>query len=71
MATPDTLRYASIPLVHGSGAIPAVGFGTLIRDPVAAKQGTKAALGSGLNQVHQMMTAASMTAAAKLAASLS
>jgi hypothetical protein len=29
------------------------------------------ALGSGLNQVHQMMRAASMTAAAKLAASLS
>ena len=28
-------------------------------------------LGSGLNQVHQMMMAASMTAAAKLAASLS
>ena len=47
MATPDTLRYASIPLVHGSGAIPAVGFGTLIRDPVAAEQATKAALEVG------------------------
>jgi hypothetical protein len=30
MATPDTLRYTKIPLTHGSGAIPAVGFGTLI-----------------------------------------
>ena len=47
MATPDTLRYARIPLVHGSGAIPAVGFGTLIHDPVAAKQATKAALEVG------------------------
>ena len=33
MATPDTLRYTRIPLTHGSGAIPAVGFGTLIPDP--------------------------------------
>jgi hypothetical protein len=32
MAAPDTLRYAKIPLTHGSGAIPALGFGTLIPD---------------------------------------
>ena len=25
MAAPDTLRYAKIPLTHGSGAIPALG----------------------------------------------
>jgi hypothetical protein len=37
MAAPDTLRYAKIPLTHGSGAIPALGFGTLIPDPVRSK----------------------------------
>ena len=47
MATPDTLRYASIPLVHGPGAIPAVGFGTLIHDPLAAKRASKTALEVG------------------------
>jgi hypothetical protein len=35
METPDTLRYTKIPLNNGSGAMPAVGFGALIRDPVA------------------------------------
>ena len=38
MAAPDTLRYAKIPLTHGSGAIPALGFGTLIADPLATEQ---------------------------------
>lgn len=47
MAAPDTLRYAKIPLTHGSGAIPALGFGTLIPDPLATKQATKAALEAG------------------------
>lgn len=47
MATPDTLRYTRIPLTHGSGAIPAVGFGTLIPDPLATEQATKAALEVG------------------------
>lgn len=47
MATPDTLRDAKIPLAHGSGAMPAVGFGTLIPDPVATRQATKAALEAG------------------------
>jgi alcohol dehydrogenase (NADP+) len=47
MAASDTLRYAKIPLAHGSGAIPALGFGTLIPDPVATKQATKAALEVG------------------------
>jgi hypothetical protein len=37
----------------------------------ASNKSAKVVLGSGLNQVHQMRTAASMTAAAKLAASLS
>jgi len=47
MAAPDTLRYAKIPLSHGSGAIPALGFGTLIPDPLETKQATKAALEAG------------------------
>jgi diketogulonate reductase-like aldo/keto reductase len=47
MATSDTLRYTRIPLTHGTGAIPAVGFGTLIPDPVATKQATKTALEVG------------------------
>ncbi len=47
MAVPDTLRYTRIPLTHGSGAIPAVGFGTLIPDPVATEQATKTALEVG------------------------
>jgi len=47
MAAPDTLRDAKIALTHGSGAIPALGFGTLIPDPLATKQATKAALETG------------------------
>ena len=47
MAASDALRFAKIPLTHGSGAIPALGFGTLIPDPVATKQATKAALEAG------------------------
>jgi diketogulonate reductase-like aldo/keto reductase len=47
MAAPDTLRYAKIPLTHGSGAMPALGFGTLIPDPLATRQATKAALEAG------------------------
>jgi diketogulonate reductase-like aldo/keto reductase len=47
MTTSDTLRYTRFHGAHGSGAIPAVGFGTLIPDPVATKQATKAALEVG------------------------
>jgi diketogulonate reductase-like aldo/keto reductase len=47
MATPDMLRYTKIPLNNGSGAMPAVGFGTLIADPVVTKQATKTALEAG------------------------
>ena len=47
MASPDTLRYTTIPLAGGSGAMPALGFGTLIPDPVVTKQATKAALEVG------------------------
>jgi diketogulonate reductase-like aldo/keto reductase len=41
------VRYTRIHLVHGSGELPAVGFGTLIPDPLATKQATKAALEVG------------------------
>lgn len=51
MATQDTLRYTRIPLTHGAGAIPAVGFGTLIPDPVATKQATKTALEVGFRHL--------------------
>ncbi len=47
MASPDTLRYTRIPLTHGSGAMPAVGFGTLLPDPLATSQATKTALEVG------------------------
>jgi diketogulonate reductase-like aldo/keto reductase len=47
MTTSDALRYTRIRLAHGSGELPAVGFGTLIPDPVATKQATKAALEVG------------------------
>jgi diketogulonate reductase-like aldo/keto reductase len=51
MPSPDTLRYTRIPLTHGSGAIPAVGFGTLIPDPLATKQATKTALEVGFRHL--------------------
>ena len=47
MLATDNLRYKKIPLNNGSGAIPALGFGTLIPDPVATKAATKAALEAG------------------------
>jgi diketogulonate reductase-like aldo/keto reductase len=46
MITPDDLRYTKLALNNG-GAIPALGFGTLIPDPVATKNATKAALEAG------------------------
>ncbi|MEH2362155.1 aldo/keto reductase [Nostoc sp.] len=51
MVTQDTLRYTTIPLTHGSGAMPALGFGTLIPDPLATKQATKAALEAGFRHL--------------------
>ncbi|MGA2229717.1 MAG: aldo/keto reductase [Tepidisphaeraceae bacterium] len=47
MASPTDLRYTKLPLNNGSGAIPALGFGTLIPDPVATRTATKAALEAG------------------------
>jgi alcohol dehydrogenase (NADP+) len=47
MVEPDNLRFTRIPLNNGSGAIPALGFGTLIPDPVATRVATRAALEAG------------------------
>ena len=47
MATPDTLRFTKISLSDGAGAMPALGFGTLIPDPLATTQATKTALEVG------------------------
>lgn len=51
MNPPDALRATKIPLVHGSGAISAVGFGTLIPDPAVTKQATKTALEVGFRSL--------------------
>ena len=51
MAEPDNLRYTKMPLNIGSGEIPALGFGTLIPDPVATRTATKAALEAGFRQL--------------------
>ncbi len=47
MTTHDTIRYTRIPITHGSGALPAVGFGTLIPDPLITRQAVKMALETG------------------------
>src|SRR3954447_7200029 len=47
----DNLRYTKLALNNGSGAIPALGFGTLIPDPVATRTATKAALEVGFRQL--------------------
>jgi alcohol dehydrogenase (NADP+) len=47
MAQPDDLRLTRIPLSHGAGRIPAVGFGTLIADPALTITATRDALEAG------------------------
>jgi len=51
MLGPDYLRYKKIPLNNGSGAIPALGFGTLIPDSITTKHATKAALEAGFREL--------------------
>jgi diketogulonate reductase-like aldo/keto reductase len=51
MASPDAFRDTRIPLTHGSGALPAVGFGTLIPDPRVTEQATKTALEVGFRHL--------------------
>jgi diketogulonate reductase-like aldo/keto reductase len=47
MANLDDLRFIKMALNNGSGAMPALGFGTLIPDPVATRKATKTALEAG------------------------
>jgi diketogulonate reductase-like aldo/keto reductase len=51
MAQSDNLRYTMMALNNGSGAMPALGFGTLIPDPVATRTATKVALETGFRQL--------------------
>jgi diketogulonate reductase-like aldo/keto reductase len=50
MSDTDGLRYTKIPLNNGSDEIPALGFGTLIPDPIATKEATTTALEMGFRQ---------------------
>jgi diketogulonate reductase-like aldo/keto reductase len=51
MTISGTLRDTRFPLAHGSGLMPAVGFGTLIPDPVVTKQATRTALEVGFRHL--------------------
>jgi diketogulonate reductase-like aldo/keto reductase len=47
----DGLRHTKIPLTNASGMIPALGFGTLIPNPIDTKKATTAALEAGFRQL--------------------
>jgi aldehyde reductase len=47
MVEPTDLRMSRIPLIHGAGQIPALGFGTLISDPALTITATRDALDAG------------------------
>jgi len=51
MVESDNLRYTKLALNNGSGAMPALGFGTLIPDPVATRTATRAAMEAGFRQL--------------------
>src|SRR5271163_3176575 len=51
MVKNDNLRYMKMALNNGSGAMPALGFGTLIPDPIATRTATQAALEAGFRQL--------------------
>src|SRR5271154_3011852 len=51
MPATENLRDTKLPLNNGSTAMPALGFGTLIPDPVATKAATKAALKAGFRVI--------------------
>src|SRR6202790_409760 len=50
MVENDSLRYTKISLNNGSDAIPALGFGTLIPDPIATKEAVRISLKVGFRQ---------------------
>ena len=51
MQPAEHLYESTLPLANGAGTLPAVGFGTLIRDPVAARQAIKVALETGFRHL--------------------
>jgi diketogulonate reductase-like aldo/keto reductase len=51
MPATDTFRSQRIALTHGSGALPALGFGTLIHDRLVTRQATKTALEVGFRHL--------------------
>ncbi|HTZ70456.1 MAG TPA: aldo/keto reductase [Acetobacteraceae bacterium] len=51
MSPIDTLRDTKIALTHGCGAMPAMGFGTLIPDPDVTRKATRAALETGFRHL--------------------
>jgi alcohol dehydrogenase (NADP+) len=51
MSPSDALRDTRLPLAHGPRALPAVGFGTLIPDPIAAKRAIGLALEAGFRHL--------------------
>jgi diketogulonate reductase-like aldo/keto reductase len=51
MSMTDTFRYTTIQSPHGAGAIPALGFGTLIPDPGITREATRAALEVGFRHL--------------------
>jgi diketogulonate reductase-like aldo/keto reductase len=51
MLTADAFRRSRIQLHHGHGALPVVGFATLIPDPVQTVHATKTALEVGFRHV--------------------
>src|SRR6202011_3719366 len=50
MSDTDGLRYTKIPLNNGSDEIPALGFGTLIPDPIATSESVRNSLEVGFRQ---------------------
>src|ERR1700722_15114363 len=50
MSDADGLRYSKIPLNNGSDEIPALGFGTLISDPIKTKEAVRISLEAGFRQ---------------------
>lgn len=51
MSFPRSLQDTTLPILGGKGELPALGFGTLIPDPVVAKRAVKAALRVGFRHI--------------------
>ena len=48
---PEDIRLTTIPLINGAGTMPALGFGTLIPDPIVTKAATSNALKAGFRHL--------------------